>query len=337
MSTAAARLKLTFLPLLALGAALAPSASADVSYARPVVVGKADLSPATKPPSPLDIDSPTLAVDPAGNATLAWRADGLAPAYYDSDIRTARYLASGAVSPARKLATLPAPQVDSGGGYLLSPRVAVDPAGRATVVFDQSLGTGIASNDPFRFGVAQIDPSGEPLPPQTPDPDQSSYDPQVVIDADGAALVAWREGAQGLGFERIDPAGTAGPVRSFPDVCGPGCELLGIDVSGGRPSLAWKSRQAVQAAQMRPSGELGSVQTLLRGGGSVRYGHPSLSAGFIYAFSQREGEPATNLVRVTLSGRKGARAVARSTASGRPLNLVVGGERGRRRFRGLGR
>ncbi len=144
-------------------------------------------------------DSPALAVDQAGNATVVWR-------WYDGNvgrIYTRRVEADGSVGSVQQLS-----EPGVGGG---APRVAVDPSGRATVVWNA-----YAYDDPLpqQVDLARISAAGVAGPAETISRN-GGFEPQLAVAPSGAAIVAWQRPAREVAVW-VAPDGTPAKTRTLP-------------------------------------------------------------------------------------------------------------------------
>src|SRR4029450_3384780 len=166
---------------------------------------------------------PSVAVDPEDRATVAWRRfDGAL-----TRIESARVDADGV--PGEVSTLLPVAE-----DRLLDPQVAVGPDGRATVVWESD--TEVFKKSDCSAGgfstcvqAVSIDPEGTPGPVMTVarfDPPERDPDlggpgkgPQVAVDSQGRATVAWRrtdyEAGTVVQSVRLEADGSPGAVQTL--------------------------------------------------------------------------------------------------------------------------
>jgi len=194
--------------------------------------------------------APQLAIDSAGRATIAWqRFDGA-----KSRIQALRLGVDGSPGP---IQTLSDP-----GQSALEPQLAIDSAGRATIAWTRSDGAN------FRIEALRLGVDGSPGPIQTlSDPGQSAFAPQLAIDSDGRATIAWRrfDGANDrIQALRLGVDGSPGPIQTLSDP-GAGDPQLAID-SAGRATITWHrfdgANDRIEALRLGVDGSPGPIQTL---------------------------------------------------------------------------
>lgn len=181
-------------------------------------------------------DGPDLAIDPAGGAVLAWQ-ECDPPSLVSVSVHFARVDADGDPSAPVKLA--------EGGGYD-PPRIAVDGAGFADVVY----------SDVQTGSLVRVAPNGTfagPVP-------LGAYRPltEAVTTASGSVLVGTSVSvppAPGGNTERSAPAvvpidadGSVGDVRRLAHVMVGGLE---IDSADGRTIAAWNARREGHGSVIR--------------------------------------------------------------------------------------
>jgi hypothetical protein len=157
-----------------------------------------------------DTETPQVAVDPRGRATVVWRRA-------DRAKRRIQSVRLGAEGDAGKVKTL------SKGAD--SPQVAVDDRGRATVVWRRIKKTKRALV--LRVQSVRLGTGGGSKPKTLSKP--RAFDPQVAVDDRGRATVVW---------ERL--------------------------ILGSRPAIS-----RIEARRLRADGDFGRVQTLAKGEGVV--------------------------------------------------------------------
>jgi hypothetical protein len=155
------------------------------------------------------------------------------------------------------------------GGDVVEPQVAVDPQGRATIVWEE-----LGPEKLIWIQAQRVDPNGLPGPIQTLaksiPASPSCPCPQVVVDSSGRATVAWQAVVgeyRRIQATQIDAGGTAGPVYTFspPEVEGWDQRLV-VDAEG-RATLVWRtpSLKAVESVRFGVDGAPEEVQALAEG------------------------------------------------------------------------
>lgn len=187
-----------------------------------------------------------------------------------------------------------------------NPQIAVDPQGRATVVW-QALGPEATA----LIQAVRLDPSGLPGPVQTlaefPKHVSEYPTPKVVVDSSGNATVAWQsyDGASHrIEAVQIDSSGVVHPVHVL---SGPGYNALGQQLAigpEGRVTVVWyvPSQGDVESARLEADGTPEETQTLVEAD----------EAGFPDVAVDSEGK-----ATVVWPGAEGMRAV-QIDASGSP-------------------
>ena len=162
----------------------AATRSADGAFSAPV-----DVSVAGR-----DADDPHVAIDAAGNAVVVWtRSDGATRV-----VQFAPGHAGHAFATAIDLSLA--------GGEARAPKLAVNPAGDAVVAWQRSDGANtIVQAAVARAGAGFAPPTDMSLA------GDDAVEPQVGIDDDGDAIVAWRRSAgaativQAAGYDAVGP------------------------------------------------------------------------------------------------------------------------------------
>jgi hypothetical protein len=182
--------------------------------------------------------SPEVAVDPQGRATVVWG---------DSDdlrVRAVRIAADGTAGEVQELATMAS-----------FPQVAVDPEGRATVVWESLVGVS-------RIQVVRMDAAGTPGPLQTLSAaGQDAFAPQIAIDPRGHASVVWRrfDGSDWrIQTVHLDADGNPGQVFTLPGAGQNSFEpQVAVDPEGFA-TIAWRrfdgSNWRIQVIRQNPTG-----------------------------------------------------------------------------------
>jgi hypothetical protein len=206
---------------------------------------------------------PGVAVDAEGRVTVVWRRNDLS----NTGVWGARLDPEGNPGPVQLLS--------EPGEWTSSPEVAVDPDGRATVVWSQSTSSSRAVQ------AVQIDAAGNPEPIQTLS--RVGLDPQLAVDARGLATVVWRR-SDGSNMRvqatRVDAAGIRGPVQTLSPA---GKDALSPEIAvdpDGRATVVWKRRSHsghVQAVRLDPAGNPGPVQTVSRNARPRRLDTPEVA------------------------------------------------------------
>lgn len=166
-------------------------------------------------------------------------------------------------------------------GIAAEPQVAVDPQGRATVVWEE-----FGPEELISIQAQRVDPNGLPGPIQTlakfPSAVPSCPCPQVVVDSTGRATVAW-QGVVGayrrIQAARIDASGTVGPVYTLsPSEVNGWDQRVAVDAEG-RATLVWwiPSLHNVESVRLGVDGAPEEVQVLAEGVEGVKY--PAVGVG----------------------------------------------------------
>ena len=204
--------------------------------------------------------SPQVAADSQGRATVVWRA------FEESDfLQQIKALRLGADGSPGSVHTLS----EAGAA---TPQVAVDPQGRATVVWERGGGSRTVQSvrlgaDGTHRGVKSLSQGISP---------QVAVTPQVAVDSRGRATVVWA-GSVGSGTHlglrvhsvRLGTDGSQGAVRTLSKADGYYPQVA-VD-SRGRAAVVWQRshRSApvrIQARRLRRHGAPEAVQTLSQPG-----------------------------------------------------------------------
>lgn len=198
-----------------------------------------------------DCPCPQVAVGPTGRATVVWQSfDG-----ENHRIQAAQIDAAGTAGPVYTL---------SPAGYdAWDQKVAVDPEGRPTIVWD--LPSPQENVETVRFGI-----DGTPEEVQVLSEAASGVIyPAVGVGPEGRATVVWPTN-KGLRTAQIDPSGTPGPIREIsPSDTADGIPSVVVD-SKGIATIAWwrgMGNYEVRSVRLDPEGVPGTVQTLSPGEG----------------------------------------------------------------------
>lgn len=203
--------------------------------------------------------NPQLAVDPGGNATTVWLADG------------PEGLVQSAARPAG--GTWSAPVALSAPGLRVSnPQVAVDPSGAATAVWSRFNGTAYAiqsaTRPPGGTWSAPVDLSA---------PGEDTFDtPQVAVGPQGSTLAVWqRHDGKSWVVTAATRAAGAGWTKSV-DVSESGRDAwdpqIAVDPAGNATAVwavsvgEYGGQRRIQAAR-RPAGDVWSAPVDLSPGG----------------------------------------------------------------------
>lgn len=217
-----------------------------------LLVGQARAEVTFTPPQTLikgHVGNMWMGVDPQGRATVAWET-AVGP---DKLIRiqAVRVEANGLPGPIHTLAAFP-PEVP----LCPCPKVAVDPAGRATVVWQSYDGK-------FRrIQAAQIDAAGNIGPVHTLSPSGfNGWDQQVAVDPEGRATVVWDlASVQNLETVRLGVDGAPEEVRVLAEE-DPGASPPTVAVDPeGKATVAWSSGEGIRTVQIDPSGVPGTIR-----------------------------------------------------------------------------
>ena len=200
--------------------------------------------------------SPAQAVtDSQGRLTIVWDAPAKGGSF--RLVRTVRLDANGVPGPVHTLATVPNP--DDWEVACICPQVAVDPAGRATAVW-QTFDAEVR-----RIQSAQIDPMGIPDPPQVVSPRfLNAWDPQLAVDKEGWVTIVYKayetEGPKvRIEAVRLDPEGTRGEPQVVAEEGSQPRVAVGPD---GTAHISWSAKVGVDTTTLDAEGTLGEVQTV---------------------------------------------------------------------------
>ncbi|HEX3265253.1 MAG TPA: hypothetical protein VHR16_06250 [Candidatus Limnocylindrales bacterium] len=196
-----------------------------------------------------DAGSQRVAIDAAGNALVAWEANGATYLVQASFLENAQ-----TVSPA--------------GAETSFPMVAVDGTGNAVLVWNQFDGVN------YRMEMRRRSASGSLGPIKALSAaGQNAFDAHIVMDSNGNAVIAWQryDGSHWrIQVVRRSSGGTLSTVRtvsaSGQDASNP---ALGID-SNGNAIITWTrsdgANTRVQVVRRAAGGTFGSVQSLSAAG-----------------------------------------------------------------------
>lgn len=216
-----------------------------------VPVGDARAEVDFTPPETLaggDVVEPRVAVDPLGRATVAWEALGPEKLIW---VQAVRVGADGVPGPIHTLDKFPRQMPECP-----CPKVAVDLAGRATIVWQSFDGKN------HRIQAAQIDAAGNvgPVSALSP-PGHDGWDQQVAVDPEGRATVVWDlASVQNLETVRLGVDGNPEEVRVLveeaPSVRPP---AVAVDPEG-KATVAWPSPEGIRTVQLDSSGVPGPIR-----------------------------------------------------------------------------
>jgi hypothetical protein len=184
-----------------------------------------------------------VAVNEDGVAVVAWAA------FDEASYRTLRavlILPDGSVTPVQQLDGT-AGSVDGGDFY----SVAIDPLGRATVVWED-----LRKGKPAVF-AARIAADGQAGPRRLMSrPGRLSYVGSVAVDDAGVATVAWAERSGFIRVTRVRPDGTPGGIRRLSGRGLNGSPLVVVDGSG-RATVAWSGAGPLRWVRLNTTGKPG--------------------------------------------------------------------------------
>jgi hypothetical protein len=210
----------------------------------------------TLSPAGQNADSPQVAVDRNGRALVVWsRYDGAI-----FRIQARRRTAAGGLSAVQTLS--------AAGQHAQAPQVAVDRNGNALVVWYRFDGTN------YLIQARRRTASGGLSAAQTlSEAGQNAVNPQVAVDPNGNAVVAWEGGLSSdhrIRTRRRTEAGTLSPVQIL-SPAGQFAENPQVAVDGnGRAVVVWTlfdgANNRIQARRRAAAGSLSAVQTLSAAG-----------------------------------------------------------------------
>src|SRR5918994_662370 len=235
--------------------------------------------PAPQPLSPVGegASDPAVAVDPQDRATVAWLRFGGG----QLRIESARVRADGVPGEVNTLLSVAQDR-------LFGPQVALGPDGGATVVWERD--TEIFKKSDCSAGAfstcvqaVRIDPGGAPGPVMTlarfdtperdPDIVGATKGPQVAVDSQGRATVAWAStdyeaGTLGvIQSVRLEADGSPEPVQTL-SVDPAANPSLAIDPED-RVTVVWDRARRIEAVRLGADGTPGTVQTLFKRGANA--------------------------------------------------------------------
>jgi hypothetical protein len=261
-----------------------------------------DWVPATRLGGPQSADTPSAAFSPSGAGIMAWRqSDGA------NNRIAVSYKPVG--QPFR-----PAVLISVAGANAQNPSVAIDPSGRAVVVWSRASVIQISATDDTGISYSS---------PQTiSDAAVASDDPDVVMSPSGASTIAWIRGGQVQTVDRT----AAGTLVTVPQTfaptgvpvnpavnASPAPSVDAVTNARGDTALVWVTGQTMQAVYRPPGGTFGAVQSVnadthtalypsaaLDGAGNLTVVWETFSPGRVYATVRPAGvgqifDPAFNL------------------------------------------
>jgi hypothetical protein len=199
---------------------------------------------------------PQVAVDPDGRATVVWEGwDG-----QQVRVRAVRLNPAGNPGPVRTLS------VGAGASTTVFPQVAVDPDGRATVVWDRQAGAN------RRIQAVRLDAAGNPGTVRTlSQAGQDAHFPAVAVDPQGRATAVWSrlDASDNLRVQavRLNAAGNPETTRTLSEA-GVGAFVPKVAVDPqGRASVVWYMNAAganarIQTVQLNAAGIPGTLRTI---------------------------------------------------------------------------
>jgi hypothetical protein len=198
------------------------------------------------PRNPPQCPCPRVAVDPQGRATVVWQSLELDGKFR---IQTAQMDAGGNLGPVHALS----PPGKNGWDQ----KVAVDPQGRATIVWDLAS---VQNVETVRLGADGTPEEVRVLAKE----DEGASPPAVAVDPEGKATVAWSN-VDGMRTVQIDSSGVPGPIRPIsPSDDTDGAVNIVVDSLGRATISWWRGFLAYEAKSVRLDAEgiPGEVQTL---------------------------------------------------------------------------
>jgi hypothetical protein len=199
-----------------------------------------------------------LAMDAAGNATIAWNRVHVVPSASDYRVTSAsvcirRLNAAGSLGPTTC--------VPNGGGFDRRPRLAVEPSGRGVLSWIRQL------NGRYTVHALLIRRDGTLGPVHDASAPQELWSggaADVAVDGSGRATLAWSQSGPGDGvtIRQLSNHGL-GPLRAFTSSAGSGQPRVAATASGAA-TVAWVEDPSyrVKAVHIRPSGAVGHIRSL---------------------------------------------------------------------------
>jgi hypothetical protein len=268
----------TLLGLMALAAA--STAHAEVAFTPPQTLDGPDTVP------------PQVAVDPQGRPTFVWEA--LGPEGKTILIKAVRLSAAGLPGPVHILAAVP----NFSSPRCICPRLAVDPSGRATAVWQTITKEG------RRIESAQIDAEGAPEPARILSPPEvEGWYAQVAANSDGEVTVVWNTSGVGEQVEALE-IGPEGALGEIHPVAKGGYPTIAVGGPDGRFHVSWTGN-GVETTRLDEEGAPEEIHTVSpKGGGASDIvvdskGRPTV------AWWSGLGSHETKAVRLDLDGTPG--------------------------------
>jgi len=199
-----------------------------------------------------------IAIGPSGEVLAAWtRWIGSSPR-----VEAAARAADG---------TWGAPvALSAGGRHAFDPRVAVDPSGRAVVVWNDTAGS-----DSYRVRAASRSADGAWGPPEALSADGgNAYMPRVALDASGRALAVW-ERHDGSGYRAQAATRDADGAWGAPATISGADALYDVHLAAAPSGAAvvlwtvWDGARRIRAASRTADGVWGPAATISEPGGSA--------------------------------------------------------------------
>lgn len=195
-------------------------------------------------------NEPQVAVDPQGQATVVWQEFGPEELIR---IQAQRVDPNGLPGPIQTLAKFP-----SAVPSCPCPQVAVDSAGRATVVWQGVVGAY------RRIQAAQIDAGGTVGPVYTLSPSEvNGWDQRVAVDTEGRATLVWDIASlRNLETVRFGVDGAPEEAR----VLAEGIEGLSFPAVGvgpeGKATVVWPTDEGLRTVQIDAGGTPGPIREI---------------------------------------------------------------------------
>jgi hypothetical protein len=202
--------------------------------------------------------NPQVAIDGSDRATIVWQ--GPHGFLQLSRIQSVRLDADGTADPVQTLS--------EAGQSAISPQIAIDDSGRATVVWRRSDGANA------RIQSVHLGADGTPGAVQTlSEPGRNAFFPQIAIDDSDRATITWQsfDGSNTrIQSVRLGADGTPGAVQALSEAGQDASQpQIAID-SSNRATITWRrsdgTNTRIESVRLAADGTRGAVQTLSEAG-----------------------------------------------------------------------
>jgi hypothetical protein len=234
-----------------------------------------------------------LAMDAAGNATIAWNRMHITPGFSHGDQVTYASVCIRRLSAAGSLG--PITCVPTDGGFNRGARIAIEPSGRGALTWTRYLDGRTTVRALLIRSAGALGPA---LDVSAPYEYWSGGAADVAVDGSGRATLAWSTGQNGQGAttRQISNHGL-GPARVFPTSGSTQQPRVAASTSGPA-TVAWVEDPSyrVKAVHIRRTGAVGPVRSLSA--------PSSVSSAFAFAVAADGLGNTTVVYNAELPGRK---------------------------------